>query len=58
MLHLPVLGVFRGISVTVGEERDGEEVRISDDDTQILWRVILLKGWPKHLKYYKTNNIK
>ena len=44
MLHLPVLGVFRSISVTVGEKRDNEEVRISDDDTQILYRVILLKG--------------
>ena len=44
MLHLPVLGVFRGISVTVREERDNEEVRTSDDDTQILYRVILLKG--------------
>ena len=43
MLHLPVLGVFRGILVTVEEERDSEEVRISDDDTQILLRVILLK---------------
>ena len=36
MLHLPVLGVFRGVSVTVGEERDDEEVRISVDVTQIL----------------------
>ena len=36
MLHLPVLGVFRGISVTVEEKRDSEEVRISDNDTQIL----------------------
>ena len=35
MLHLPMLGVFRGVSVTVGEERDSEEVKISDD-TQIL----------------------
>ena len=43
MLHLPVLGVFRGVSVTVSEEREGEEVRISDD-TQISSRVILLKG--------------
>ena len=44
MLHLPVPGVFRSISVTAGEERDSEEVRISDVDTQILLRVILLKG--------------
>ena len=36
MLQLPVLGVFRGVSVTVAEEIDSEEVRISDDDTQIL----------------------
>ena len=36
MLHLPVLGVFRGASVTVGEEKECEEVRISDNDTQIL----------------------
>ena len=36
MLHSPVLGVFRGVSVIMGEERDSEEARISDDDTQIL----------------------
>ena len=36
MLHLPVLGVFRGVSVTVGEEKECEEMRISDDVTQIL----------------------
>ena len=36
MLYLPVMGVFRSVSVTVVEERDSEEVRISDDDTQIL----------------------
>ena len=58
MLHLPVMDIFRGVSVTVWEERDSEEVRISDDDTQISSRVILLKGWPKYLKYYKTNDIK
>ena len=44
MLHLPVLGVFKDVSVTVGEERDDDEVRISDDDKQILLRVILFKG--------------
>ena len=37
-------GVFTGVSVTMGEERDSEEARISDDDMQILYRVILLKG--------------
>ena len=57
MLHLQALDVFRGISVTVGDDRDSEEVRTTDDDTQILWRVILLNGWPKQLKYYKTNDI-
>ena len=31
---------------------------ISDDDIQIFPRVILLKDWPKRLKYYKTNDIK
>ena len=36
MLHLPVLGVFRGVPVIMREERDSEEVRISDDETQIL----------------------
>ena len=36
MLHLQVLDVFRGVSVTVEEERDSEEVKICDDDTQIL----------------------
>ena len=36
ILDLQVLSVFRGVLVTVGEERDSEEVRISDDDTQIL----------------------
>ena len=29
--YLPLMGVFRGVSVTVEEERDSEEVRISDD---------------------------
>ena len=41
MLHLPVLGVFRGVLVTMGEEKDSEEVRISDDDTQILYSNIV-----------------
>ena len=30
------MNTISGISVTVREERDSEEVRISDDDTQIL----------------------
>ena len=52
MLHLPL------VDRNVVKERSDKGVKSRDDDTQILWRVILLKGWPKHLKYYKTNDIK
>ena len=53
MLLLPLVGR------NVVEERSGKDIKNRDDDnTQILLRVILLKGWSKHLKQCKTNNKK
>ena len=50
MLYIPLVG--RNI---VGEKSDKGVKSKDDDDMQ---RVMLWKGWPKHLKYCKTNDIK